>query len=246
MIVSAFLSPCEIDQGRLRDSWVVVVDVLRATSTIVAALHNGAAGIQPVASASEAKERAKQLKNIPILLGGEKNGFRIEGFDLGNSPLEYLPERVKGRVIIFKTTNGTETFLRVKLATKILFGSFLNASAISQFLSERRPDHIFFTNSGLKGHFSLEDSVCSGYIISQLLEPTIENDGAAACLALARQFSSDTRKLLFEQSEHGRYLKKKGFEADLEYCSQKDHLNVIPVFNAAQNEIIRLDSDESL
>jgi len=243
MIVSAFLSPCEIDRAALQNSWVVVVDVLRATSTIATALHNGAARIQPVASVSEARERAKHLKNVRVLLGGEKDGFRIEGFDLGNSPLDYSPENVKGQSIIFKTTNGTETFLRVKSAAKILFGSFLNARAIGRFLNRHRPDYLIFANSGLKGHFSLEDSVCSGYIINQLITPELENDGATACVALAQRFSDDTKYLLFEQSTHGHYLKNNGFTADLEYCSRKDCLNVIPVFDAEKNGIVRVESN---
>ncbi|NOY79345.1 MAG: 2-phosphosulfolactate phosphatase [Calditrichaeota bacterium] len=239
MIVSAFLSPCEIDQAALRNSWVVVVDVLRATSTIATALHNGAVRIQPVASASRAREQARQVNDLPVLLGGEKDGFRIEGFDLGNSPLDYSPEKVKGQAIIFKTTNGTETFLRVKSASKILFGSFLNAKALSRFINTHRPEHLIFANSGLKGHFSLEDSVCSGYIINQLITPERENDGATACAALAQRFSDDTRQLLFERSKHGRYLKNNGFTADLEYCSRKDFLNIIPVFDEKQNGIVR-------
>jgi len=243
MTVSAFLSPCEINQALLAGSWVIVVDVLRATSTIATALHNGAARIQPAASALEARELAGRVKDIPVLLGGEKDGFRIDGFDFGNSPLEYVPEKVKGRAIIFKTTNGTKTFLRVKSADKILFGSFLNAKAISRFLNRQRPDRIIFANSGLKGYFSLEDAVCSGYIISQLSEQNPENDGATGCLALAKQLSGDVRKLLFEKSKHGKYLKNKGFAADLAYCSQKDLLQVVPVFDVEQNGIVPLDTD---
>ncbi len=245
MIVSAFLSACEIDSAMLADSWVVVVDVLRATSTIVTALYNGAARIHPAASSVEARKLAGRVKDIPVLLGGEKNGFKIDGFDLGNSPLEYVPERVKGRAIIFKTTNGTETFLRVKSAGEILFGSFLNAKVIVEFLNSHRPNRIIFANSGQNGHFSLEDSVCSGYIISQLLDQNPENDGATACLALAKQFSGDTRNLLFEKSKHGRYLNNNGFAADLEYCSQKDRLNIIPVFDVERNGIVRLDPNKS-
>lgn len=243
MIVSAFLSPNEIDSDCLYGSWVVVIDVLRATSTIVAALYNGAARIQPVASVNEARGLANRKEKTNILLGGEEKGFRIKGFDLGNSPLEYSAEMVKDKTIIFKTTNGTGTFLGVKSAEKILFGSFLNAKALSRFLSKHRPDHLFFANSGLNGHFSLEDAVCSGYIINQLSQFQFGNDEATACSVLAEKLSNDIPEL-FNQTKHGRYLKSHAFDADLEYCSRKDILDVIPVFDPEQEGIVGLNENQ--
>ncbi|HDZ12644.1 MAG TPA: 2-phosphosulfolactate phosphatase, partial [Bacteroidetes bacterium] len=140
MIVKSFLSPADLTEESVKNTWVVVIDVLRATSTIVTALHNGAKLVRPVADTAEAIRIAGQKRGEEILLAGEENGFKINGFDLGNSPLEYAHSVIYGKKIILKTTNGTRAFLNVQSAPKILVGSFLNAQAAAGFLNRNLPE----------------------------------------------------------------------------------------------------------
>lgn len=118
--------PEEIKNIELAGKLVVMIDVLRASSTIVTALANGCRGFIPILSPDQAKKKAQQFEKEGVLLGGEREGTKIEGFDLGNSPREYKKEAVKDKTIIFSTTNGVKTLEMVKSAYEIIIGSFLN------------------------------------------------------------------------------------------------------------------------
>ncbi len=236
MKISVFLSPVEIEADRLAGTWVVVVDVLRATSTVVTAFHHGVASVRPVANAHDARELAKMWHPRPIL-GGEEGGFRAEGFDLGNSPLEYTPEAVSGRRLIFSTTNGTRTLLKVRQAERVFLGAFLNARALAEFLEKQQPERVIFVCAGRHGHFSLEDAISSGYIIRQIQSADSADDGAAAAQALAEKFA-EKESDFFQQSFHGRFLASHGFEADLRFCAQKNVFGEIPEFVVETGEIV--------
>ncbi len=236
MKVSVFLSPAEIESTDLPGSWVVVVDVLRATSTLVTAFHNGVRSVRPVANAHDAQELATMMVPPP-LLGGEIGGFRVEGFDLGNSPLDYQSEVVANRDIIFSTTNGTRTLLKVRAAERVFMGAFLNAGALAGFLAEQNPERLIFACAGLHGHFSLEDAVCSGYIISQISGVELAGDAAVAAVELSQALGREG-EALFRRAFHGRYLQDKGFEKDLVFCAQKSVFEEIPEFVVETGEIV--------
>lgn len=204
---------------------VVVIDVLRATSTAITALAHGCRGLVPVTSPAAARREAARLADERPLLGGERNGLRIKGFDLGNSPLEYRPEVVRDRVIIFCTTNGTQALLRAEKAARVFLAALLNASSVARRLKEEGRNWLFFC-AGSKGYFSWEDFVCAGLVLAALkeLEPGLAlGDGARAALKLA----ASGQELL---GSHADYLRKLGLGADVDFCTRRDVYDVVPVY----------------
>ena len=171
----------------------VSIDVLRATSTIVAAFDNGCASFTPITSVDEARERAKKYQPGTILLGGAKQGLRPQGFDLGNSPLDYVKDVVKGKHILFSSSNGTQSMHGLKGAEEILLASFLNAEAVSREMLNAGRDCLIAC-SGDFGRFALGDTVCGGMIISKLLsEAKTEirlSDAAAVALMIFKAHNS--------------------------------------------------------
>lgn len=142
---------------------VVVIDVLRATSTILEALVNGARDVLPVESVEQAVRKAQELGREQVILCGERDVERVEGFDLGNSPLEYVPERVRGKTLVLTTTNGTRAILLGAGGTDCLIASFLNATATAERVVRSATD-VLILCAGREGRFSLEDAVCAGVI----------------------------------------------------------------------------------
>lgn len=225
-----FATPREFTEESLRGTTSVVVDVLRSSSTIAAALANGAREIIPVMTPAEAGELAMKAGRDATLLCGERDGKRIEGFDLGNSPTEYLPDRVSGRTLIFASTNGSPVMVRARVSDRVLIGGFNNFSAVvSSAISAGKPVTILC--SGLLEQFSLEDFVCGGKFVAALKmrfgSDVILNDAARAAVELFVQMNSDIPQMLRE-STHGKYLMSLGFEADLDYCAQIDSHVVVP------------------
>lgn len=202
---------------------VVVIDVLRAASTVITALTNGCRGVLPVASPAAARREAARLASERPLLGGERNGLRIKGFDLGNSPLEYRPEVVRGRVVILCTTNGTRALLRARRAGRVLLAAFLNAAAVARRLKQEGRNWLFFC-AGSRGYFSYEDFLCAGLVLAKLREEQADfdlGDGARAALEVAAG-----RRELF--GSHAAYLRQIGLGADLEFCARMDACDLIP------------------
>lgn len=210
---------------------VIVIDVLRATSVIVKALSEGAVEIIPVATIEEAIQKAKAFPQGTTLLGGERNSSRIEGFDLGNSPREYIPERIKEKRIILTTTNGTRAFDLVSSGKEVLAACFFNLGAIARHCLSLEEDLLIFT-SGDEGNFSLEDAVCGGMFIEKMVEEKESirlTDAAVAARILYEKFKENLIEA-FYTSHHGRDLVRKGFEEDLLYCAQTDIYEVVPIF----------------
>src|SRR5574337_1532425 len=210
---------CRSASGRA----VAVIDVIRATTTIIMALHNGCAGIIPVRTVSEAKAVARRLGG-GALLAGERRANKVIGCELGNSPAEYGHERVKGKTIVLTTTNGTRTFQAVHGAQAVIACSFLNASAAARWLAGTGLD-ILIVCAGQHGRFCLEDAVGSGALIDRLLgisEHVLEcSDAARAAHQLFTSYRDDLLGML-RACEWGRDIIQKGFEADLDICAQVD------------------------
>jgi 2-phosphosulfolactate phosphatase len=217
----------------------VSIDVLRATSTIVAAFDNGCISFTPITSVDEAREKAKKYPDGTILLGGAKHGLKPQGFDLGNSPLDYVKEVVKGKHILFSSSNGTQSMHGLKGANEILLGSFLNAEAVSRQILNAGRDCLIAC-SGDFGRFSLGDAVCGGMIISKLLhegKPEIQlSDTSAVALLIFKTYNNDVRGML-HASEWGQRLIQLNLSADIDFCAKIDVSEVVPRF---KNDIVTL------
>lgn len=245
--INVYLSQSIVtDELVLKDKNVVVIDVLRASSTILTALVNGAKEIIPAESVSVAARISRGLGNS--ILCGERNGKVIEGFKLGNSPFEYSEDNVKSKSLIFSTTNGTVSIVKSKFAKSAVIASFLNISSIVEYLVNLNEDFVIIC-SGKLNDFCVEDSVLAGLIISKLFEINGKQnykvfDSGYVCYKLAKQLiyknsKPDHCKILnmFKKCEHGKYLISLGFEKDLKYCAALDSYNHLPIY---KNGLVKL------
>jgi 2-phosphosulfolactate phosphatase len=245
MHIDIQLVPFFPDPQLLSRRSVVVIDVLRATSVIVRAMSQGASEIVPVATVEEAFQMAKALPRSFILLGGERKSKSIPGFDVGNSPREYVEGRVKGKKLILTTTNGTKAFHLVSSGKEILVGSFFNIGVIAERCFESGRD-LFIFPSGNEGNFSLEDTICGGMLIELIRKKgkkSISLTDASQCAhVLYKRFENNLLEA-FYLSGHGKELIKRGFEDDLAYCSQVDITDIVPEF---KDGVIRVPLTPSL
>jgi 2-phosphosulfolactate phosphatase len=229
----------------LEDKLVIVIDVLRATSTMVTALANGCQSIIPVLSPEDAIETRLTLPGS--LLGGERSALPIEGFDLGNSPFDYVPEKVGGKRVIITTTNGTRAIRDASAAPKIWMASFLNmqsiVSAILQLFdkSDKLQGVVVFC-AGTEERFDLPDTLCAGMLIEGLGTNVILNDLGEAARMLYRS-SENCLVDKIRESVHGKKLISLGFEHDVVYCSTPNILPIIPVFK--EGEIVWMTEEVS-
>lgn len=234
MRVDTYFTPSELTGVELPGQ-VVVIDVLRATSTMVEALANGAKAIFPVATADEAARIAQNIGRDTVLLCGERKSLPIEGFDLGNAPPEFTRERVEDMALVMTTTNGTRTFLT--LAERqggaagpmaVLAASFLNLSAVIERL-EAEGGAAALVCAGREGRFALEDAVCAGALLRGLEDAGLEvelNDAGFAARRLASEEGPIQQVL--QSTAAGRQLAEIGRVEDLAFCAQVDRTTVVP------------------
>lgn len=231
MELALYTHPSDFSEALAKGKHVVVVDVLRASSTIVHACENGVERIIPVAEVEDATRLLPTLDRKATLLGGEREGIKIEGFDLGNSPLDYAGKAVKGKTLVFSTSNGTGAITCSAPAKEILIGCFLNLGAVVTHLLSARAKKVAILCAGDLGQLALEDFVCGGCIVGRLVKSSrakIElNDGAVAASALASTLA-DIGEVV-ANSTHGRRLAELGFESDLEFCSRIDKYATVPI-----------------
>ena len=202
----------------------VIVDVLRATSTLSFALANGAARVIPVGTVEAAN--AARREHPRALLCGERDGRIIPGFDLGNSPAEYSREVVAGRPLIFASTNGSIGMLNAARAKHRVLGAFVNASAVERRVADER--HVVIVCSGKLGHFSLEDTAFAGWLCRSLAKRGAKVEGASARFAMrTAPEDADGVRHVVEGASHGRYLIALGgeFRLDVARCSEIDSLD---------------------
>jgi 2-phosphosulfolactate phosphatase len=225
--IDVFFTPAETAGLELADRTAVVIDVLRATSTMTEALANGAKGIYPVATTEEAIRLAQNLEGV--LLCGERRSLRVEGFDLGNSPAEFTPDVVAGKTLIMATTNGTPAVVAASTMRVALAASFLNLSAVvDAVLAEDAP--LAIVCAGRERRFDLDDTVCAGAIAERIrssVEGVKLNDAALAALHLNVQYGGDLEEL-FRMTAAGRQLVEVGLESDLPLCAVLDRHAVVP------------------
>lgn len=242
MRVEVLFTPAEVDELSMRGKNVVIIDVLRATSTICTALTNGAKEIIPTPDVESASKIASNLSTDSYLLGGERQGKKIDGFHLGNSPSEYTSEKVAGKTIVFTTTNGTGAIYRSRYASTAIMGSFLNLSSVVQAMKEIGGDWTILC-SGQQANFSIEDATCAGMILAKLnTDEGVETDDAGlTCMILYKNFKGNIFGMM-KKSSHGQYLTSIGMKEDLKYCSEVDKLSVIPVMDGVS---IRMKHNKS-
>lgn len=224
------LLPNLVEPPALRGAVVIVIDVLRATTTIAHAFHAGMQAIYPVSDIPTALTLAEELKNSgeKVLLGGERGGVMIPGFDLGNSPGDYVWDRCHDRILVFTTTNGTRALLHTHGAERVMTAGFVNFSAICEtLLEETRPIH--FLCAGCNGHVALEDTLLAGAFISALIphKPRMLNDSARMAWD-----TFECHGLVLEESlrlsHGGLQLKAAGLGNDIPLAAAVDRLMIVP------------------
>lgn len=237
MKIEVILTPAELPalaQHDLSKTVCVVFDVLRATSTFVTALHNGAAAIIPVSEITEAVEIKK--KRSEVLTGGERNGIKItvEGkvFDFGNSPREYTPEKTKAQTIVSTTTNGTRALRACAGANTVLAGSFLNLSTTAKFLREKNFESVLLVCAGTRENTALEDVLAAGAICEKLQEhetASTLSDSAHIALATFHQTKKDLLAAVCKSENAQRLLAIPELRDDVKFCLQRDVFNIVAV-----------------
>ncbi|WP_288373629.1 2-phosphosulfolactate phosphatase [uncultured Algoriphagus sp.] len=206
-------SPELIHLHELEGKIVVVVDIFRATSTMVAALATGIEEIETFADL----EACRTMKQKGYLIAGERNGQTVEGFDLGNSPVALLDNNFSGQKLAMTTTNGTLAISKSEGASEILIGAFPNLSATVKYIQALKKD-VLIHCAGWKGRFNLEDSLYAG-ALAKALESTHESsdDGAMAMKSLFEKEGNQLKKYL-SQASHAKRLQNHGIEKDIDFC----------------------------
>ena len=235
MRIDVAFTPADLAGGEVAGRTVFVIDVLRASTTICAALAHGARGIIPVPSIEEAMRLAQTLDRREVLLAGERHATRIEGFDLGNSPLEMTEAVVHGKTIVMTTTNGTRALQATTGAAAVYLAGGVNiraAGARAREALDRQGDMLVLC-AGREGHFGLDDAYAAGRLILAALAGRRSrrgmNDSALVALDLARRYGPRWLQPL-TASRAGQDLVDLGFREDIVYAAQEDHLPVLVQF----------------
>ena len=206
---------------------VVVIDIMRATTSICAAIAAGAEKIIPVGSV----EDAKKMKEAGYILAAERDGIVLDFADFGNSPNLFTPERVKGKTIAYSTTNGTQAINMAKDAKNVIIGAFINLSKVVEFLISDNSDVVILC-SGWKKRFNIEDTLCAGAIATKLLESgnfSTICDSSHAAIDLWNIAKNDIMTYI-EKAAHRHRLRGIVSDEIVEYCHTVDLVNVLPVF----------------
>lgn len=227
------LLPALFEPATLRGGLAVVLDVLRASTTIIHALAAGATAVIPCGEVDMARQQAATFPAGAVLLGGERGGTRIAGFDLGNSPAEYTPEATRVKTILFTTTNGTRALLRAKEAKRVFIGAFANLNAIIQrLLAAEGPIHLIC--AGTDGHITLEDCLCAGTMTAAIAAQTDLrlplSDSTTLALKLLESTEGNERAIvdLMRVSRGGTNLIALGMSSDIEIAARQNTFDIVP------------------
>jgi len=236
--VDAFFGAQQVTPAEVTGRLVAVIDVLRASTTVAVALHNGARNIIPFDSHEEAVTRSKTFERSHVRLAGERRMLPIPGFDFGNSPREFTREAVEGKTILLSTTNGTGALVVLQGARDVVVASYVNFSAVLSMLraAARGGTDISIICAGRERQFSLEDAACGGRYVRHIAKrlPGVEpNDAAMACAMIDRRYG-DSLERLFADSAHGKALAEAGFAEDLVVSAALDAYPVVPIYQDRQ------------
>jgi 2-phosphosulfolactate phosphatase len=213
----------------------IVIDVLRATTTMVTALSVGAEAVQVFSDLDALMQVSDRWDDTKRIRAGERGGSKVAGFDFGNSPLDCTEEGMAGKRLFVSTTNGTRAFQRVEDSPIVLGAALINRDVVVNFLMEKQPETIWIVAAGWEGSYALEDTVCAGAIVDSLaekmgvsLEDLAGNDEIVGAVTLYRQWKHDLLGL-FKLATHGQRLLRLDAHTDLKYCSELDTVNTLPI-----------------
>jgi 2-phosphosulfolactate phosphatase len=224
--IEACYTPREFQQYEKGFELIVVIDVLRATSAICAAIENGVKGIIPVDSVEEAREYLKK----GYLAAAEREGQIVEGFPMGNSPISFLDPELKGKTIVLTTTNGTKAIKIAEHKETVVIGSLNNLQSLTEWLIRQERNTLILA-SGWKDKFNLEDTICAGAIIDGVLKSgkfSSNEDSSVAAKFIYRSAKENIFSYL-KASSHRRRLRKLNLNADVNYCLTPNNLTAIPI-----------------
>lgn len=226
------------DKASKRGDLVIVIDVVRATTSIITALSNGAKSVIPVQTVKEAMQLRR--KHPDYLLAGEREGVKPKGFDLDNSPLSLTKENVEGKSLIMSTTNGTKALVRSKGSRWVLVGAFVNADAVarkSNEIASKNNVGISFVLAGQENHFALEDFICAGGIIDRLPKGAVEFSDKTLGALLAYNSAKHNLQENIRKSKHAQELLKIGFGKDIEFACQIDLYSIVPCYKNGVTQV---------
>jgi len=230
------LTPALISLFDVEEYIVVIIDIFRATSSICYGIENGAAAIIPVAEVEECEAYREQ--GLDYLLAAERNGEVVTGFDFGNSPFSYTKEKVAGKTVVLTTTNGTQALHLSRNAKKVVIGSFLNLTSLSDWL-KTQDKNVLLVCAGWKNNFNLEDTLFAGAVVDQLKDFNFKLDDAAIAANDLFQIGKNDINQYLKKTSHGERLKKLGIEKDIEFCLQVDLTTAIPILDG--EKLVKLD-----
>ena len=235
MHLDVLFTPIGITENDIRDKAIVVLEVLRTSSTIITALQNGAKSVVPAATLGDAARMGANLDPKVFLFGGETGGVKIDGSHLGNSPLEYTTETVGGRTVIMHTSNATGAVVQCRSAASVVVGGFLNLTRVVNHILQTEDD-VLIICGGRKNHASLADAYCVGQIVDLLVNVhhksvSLSDEAYISHSMYVRDKQDITRRV--SSSNIGQLLKHHGFEADIPYSCAVDHSAILPTFDAS-------------
>jgi 2-phosphosulfolactate phosphatase len=221
--IDVCLSPELMHLYDVRNRTVVVVDILRATSCMVTAFANGVESITPFADL----EQCLKMKTRGYITSGEREGKKVEGFDKGNSPFEYMDNQVLGMKLAFTTTNGTQAIEKSRDAREVVIGSFLNLTSVVRYLLLGE-NPVLIVCAGWKGRVNLEDTLFAGAVVDKLRDYLgLDCDAPLAAQHLYNLAKDDMAKFLGESS-HVKRLNRLNIYQDFEFCLKIDEYKVLP------------------
>lgn len=231
------MSPALLHLYNVSQATVVIIDVLRATSTIATALYNGARHIVPVDSVAKCIELGRQINCITA---GERDGKIAEGLSYGNSPFEYTREFINGKILVLTTTNGTRLLHMAldKGAREILTGSFANLDAVAEYLIQQK-NNVILACAAWKDKINIEDTLFAGAVIEKIRSHfTIECDASHIAANLYHRAADDLFGFMKENNaSHYNRLMGFGLEKDIRYCLEPNLANVLPIYEAGKLKI---------
>lgn len=230
MKIDVIITPEYINKDYIKGKNVVVIDMLRATTVMVTAIGNGCKEVIPFLTVEEVIEKAKELGRENCILGGERNAEKIEGFDLSNSPLEYTKKVVNGKTILITTSNGTKTLTKAVGAKRIFVGCVLNGKALAEKLDKINED-VIILNSGTNGEFTMDDFICTGYIIDEISK--ITNKLELTDISKTAQYvyvkNKDIESFI-SNAKHYERMRELDLMPDVEHSMKKEFTKLVPEY----------------
>lgn len=229
MHIEVFLTSNGFRGDDVKGKVAVFVDVLRTSSTIVAALANGAKAVIPVVDMEQANKIASALDPSSYVLAGERDSHKIPGYPLGNSPQDVTPEVIKDKSLILLTTNGTPVIVQAQVADKVYVASFLNLSAVAQEVQALGKDLVILC-AGSRNRISIEDTLLAGMLVYELYPEGLPETASDSSRLVWSQYKMEAETLTsaIHRGSHAQRLKALGYEADIDYCAQRNVFPVVP------------------